>query len=141
MAKRAKKKRTGTFTMKAARPVRAGKPVAKVKNRGPQEVLNGRDWTAAAIAWNKDGNIVILDPRLAQFIRQRARDDRELEIGIPSMPTKVQRLATGTEPDYDPYPDAAVPAEESPVHLKILALCACDYIRFHLAEEGPALHA
>ena len=133
MAK-ARRKKTRTVTLKTARPVRKG------GRTDPPEVLSAKDWTVGAIAWNKEGNIVILDPRVAQFVRQRTRDDRELEIGIPRRPTKIEKVAGG-ERDYDPYPDSS--AGTPVISLRPpqpLQLCACDYIRLHLAEEGAAWH-
>ena len=134
--KKAKKKNvTRTYTMKA--PARTG---AKAERSGPQEVLS-EDWTAGAIAWNKEGNIVILDPRLAQFIREHARDDRELEIGIPAIPTKVQRPGKN-QARYDPYPtsDRNITQPIIDPHLNILTLCGCDHLRFRLAAEELALN-
>ena len=108
------------------------------KAAGDVEVLNDKNWSVASIAWNKEGNIVILDPRLAQYIRQRTRDDRELEIGIPRKTTKVYRSAAGGENEYDPYPLGDPPVSAKPP--SILQLCMCEFIRLHLALEGPALH-
>jgi hypothetical protein len=121
---------------KARGNVRARKLRASAATDG--EVLSQGEWTAGAIAWNKEGNIVILDPRLAQYLRQRARDDREIEIGIPTRSTKVERRAGG-EKDYDPYPESGSGVRPIP-DPKPLGLCVCEYLRFHLAAEGPALH-
>lgn len=113
------------------------KPVLNTRVADDTEVLNDKNWSVASIAWNKEGNIVILDPRLAQYIRQRTRDDRELEIGIPRKTTKVHKAAGG-ENEYDPYPLGDPPVSAKPP--SILQLCMCEYIRLHLAVEGPALH-
>jgi hypothetical protein len=128
---KARRKKTGTFTI----PTGARRKGRKVES----EVLSSKDWTVGALAWNKDGNIVILDPRLAQYLRQRARDDRELEIGIPTRSTKVEKRAGG-EKDYDPYPDSGTTPVIGLRPPNPLGLCACEYIRLHLATEGHAFH-
>ena len=114
------------------------KPALNSRVVDDSEVLNDKNWSVASIAWNKEGNIVILDPRLAQYIRQRTRDDRELEIGIPRKTTKVHKGAAGGENEYDPYPLGDPPVSAKPP--SILQLCMCEFIRLHLAVEGPALH-
>ncbi len=114
--------------------------VRKSRARVDREVLDGSDWTVGQLAWNKDGNVVILDPRLAQYLRAKAREDRELEIGIP--PVAVRVGAPGEDAvGYDPSSTLGDPAPRGGGRIpQPLSLCACDFLRFHLATEGPVEH-
>jgi len=111
----------------------------KPKAGSNTEVLDARDWTVASIAWNGDGNIVILDPKLADFLRARIQEDRELEMGLPRNPVEVGK-ATGGDSSYDPYPFGD-PTEPKPKSgLPILQLCGCNLLRLHLVKEIAVNH-
>jgi hypothetical protein len=99
-------------------------------------VLDGRQWRVASIAWNKDGNIVILDPAVAEYVRAHARVDRELEIGIPSIPVEVGAATDGETPVVSDSLVAGTPQKLPTMN----TLCMCDGLRFHLAVESPILH-
>jgi hypothetical protein len=112
---------------------------ARKSKAGPStEVLDGRDWTVASIAWNGDGNVVILDPKLADFLRARIQEDRELEMGLPRSPVEVGK-ATDGDSSYDPYPlgDPDPKRKQPPT---VLSLCACNLLRFHLVKEIAVNH-
>jgi hypothetical protein len=104
---------------------------AKSPSRSRGDVLDKRDWTTGSIAWNRDGNIVILDPRTARFLREKARVDRELQVGIPDVPVQVGdgSLAAGTT---NTPGSAGTPVPQP------LILCGCGVLRFLLDRELPA---
>ena len=106
---------------------------------GPKtEVLDGRDWTVGSIAWNADGNVVILDPKLADFLRARIQEDRELEMGLPRTPVEVGK-ATDGDSSYDPYP-LGDPDRKNKLIPPPLSLCVCNILRLHLVKELAANH-
>lgn len=101
------------------------------KSQSGGETLS-KDWKLGEIAWNDEGNIVILQPRLAEFLRKKALEDREFEMAIPKSPVRVGGQRGGGA-RYQPYPN------DPPVGGKgfrpPLELCVCDYLRFHLVKE------
>jgi hypothetical protein len=111
---------------------------AAKKSAGRTEILDRRDWTVGKIAWNKDGNVVILDPKLAKYLRAKARKDRQIEMGIPHLPVEVGRLGeSGTVADFGTGLVTTTIGQKLPPPL---TLCGCDYLHFQLGDEGPVWH-
>jgi hypothetical protein len=110
---------------------------AAKKSAGRTEILDRRDWTVGKIAWNKDGNVVILDPKLAKYLRAKALKDREFEMGIPHLPVEV-----GIPVEGGAAADAGTELT-TPQPRKVpqpLTLCGCRHLRFQLGDEGPVWH-
>lgn len=108
------------------------------KSASGTEIL-GKEWKLGEIAWNDDGNIIILQPRLAAFLRKQVLKDREFQMAIPKTPVDVGRKSGGGA-GYDPYPDPnALPVRPKGWHGP-LELCACRSLQFYLIKEAPVQH-
>lgn len=94
----------------------------------PDYVLPEGEWRKAKIAYNADGNIVVLDPEVAARLRDAARSDRELEIAISPKQVTLER------PDWEEI--VLKNGSLRPMN----TLCACDVLRFHLVKEQPVQH-
>jgi hypothetical protein len=103
--------------------------VPKRGARSAEEIVDERDWTVGMIAWNQEGNVVILDPRLGQHLRAKAREDGKFAMGISPVPVRVGSL--GDEGSIDPLGSLT----GGPKPIPINALCVCDYLRFRFEEE------
>lgn len=104
---------------------------AKKRSGARIDRLDRKDWTLATIAWNRDGNVVILDPRVAKLLRDRARKDHELEIGIPNLPVEIGDGSRTAMADSVPQPITSGPGPQP------LTLCGCELMLFRLEKEMP----
>jgi hypothetical protein len=102
--------------------------MARNDDPDPREdlVLPAGEWRKAKIAYNAEGNIVILDPAVAEVIRQGARTDREMDIGLP--PGMVTL-------DDEPLPEEVHGGK--PIFVVRNGLCSCDALHLHLVLEYP----
>lgn len=105
----------------------------KRRSSNRTEVLDGREWTVGSIAWNRDGNIVFLDPRVAKFVRDHARSDGEFEVGIPDVPVQVSDGGARTADTTAPSTPIITVTPPTP-----LTLCGCGALRFLLDRESAA---
>lgn len=111
---------------------------AETRNKYPPRATDetlGEGWKVGDIAWNDSGNIVILEPALAELLRKKALKDREFQMGIPRKPTRVKRGAGGGA-RYDPYP-LEDPPQIGKRFRPPLELCVCNYLQFLLIKEAP----
>jgi hypothetical protein len=102
-----------------------------------KEVLDGRQWRVASIAWNKDGNIVILDPAVAEFVHAQARADREFEIGISPVPVEVDGSPDGDEASTRAGRTVELTVDKLPA---MNSLCVCTALQFQFVSESPVMH-
>ena len=94
-------------------------------------IIDRATWNVSSIAWNKAGDVIILDPTVAARLSEKAQMDKELEIGIP--PSEVR---LGIPDPEDPPTGVTIiqPEGEKKVIPKPLELCVCDRLFFKLVK-------
>ena len=102
-------------------------------------VLDRDVWKVGSIAWNEAGDVVILDPKLAEHVSKQAQVDKALEIGIPPVEVRVGKATDGGA--GMPNPDCPVTGGEGKIPIpKPLELCACGKLFFNLVKiNEPAV--